>query len=102
MRPGGGGPAAHSLGRPYYRCAYYCCGPDPRFAPIAGDDININGDGIVAMFAIRDPAWSSTPAGCSRSKRMAFRTSSTQRCWRRAAGTIRPAAEPDLVGAPED
>ena len=32
--------------------AFYRCGPDPRFAPIGGDDININGDGMVAMFAL--------------------------------------------------
>ena len=30
--------------------AFYRCGPDPRFPPIHGDDININGDGMVTMF----------------------------------------------------
>ena len=29
---------------------YYRCGPDPRYPPKLGDDININGDGLVAMF----------------------------------------------------
>lgn len=33
--------------------AFYRCGPDPRFAPILGDDININGDGMVTMFRFR-------------------------------------------------
>lgn len=33
--------------------AFYRCGPDPRFAPIHGDDININGDGMVTMFRFR-------------------------------------------------
>jgi carotenoid cleavage dioxygenase-like enzyme len=32
----------------------YRCGPDPRFAPKADDDININGDGMVTMFRFRD------------------------------------------------
>ena len=30
--------------------AFYRCGPDPRFAPRSGDDININGDGMVSVF----------------------------------------------------
>ncbi len=30
--------------------SFYRCGPDPRFAPRLGDDININGDGLVTMF----------------------------------------------------
>ena len=28
---------------------FYRCGPDPRFAPLLGDDININGDGMVTL-----------------------------------------------------
>jgi carotenoid cleavage dioxygenase len=32
------------------RGTFYRCGPDPRFAPLLGDDININGDGMVTMF----------------------------------------------------
>lgn len=32
--------------------AFYRCGPDPQFPPLAGDDIYINGDGIVSMFRI--------------------------------------------------
>jgi len=31
---------------------YYRCGPDPRYPPLLGDDININGDGMAAMFRI--------------------------------------------------
>lgn len=34
--------------------AFYRCGPDPRFAPIGGDDININGDGMVTQFRLKD------------------------------------------------
>jgi len=34
--------------------AFYRCGPDPRFPPIQGDDININGDGMVTMFRFED------------------------------------------------
>jgi carotenoid cleavage dioxygenase len=30
--------------------AFYRCGPDARFPPRLGDDININGDGLVTMF----------------------------------------------------
>lgn len=30
--------------------SFYRCGPDPRFPPRLGDDININGDGMVTMF----------------------------------------------------
>ena len=30
--------------------SFYRCGPDPRFPPRLGDDININGDGLVTMF----------------------------------------------------
>ncbi len=30
--------------------SYYRCGPDPRFPPRLGDDININGDGLVTLF----------------------------------------------------
>lgn len=33
---------------------FYRCGPDPRFPPRSGDDININGDGMVSMFRLRD------------------------------------------------
>ena len=29
---------------------WYRCGPDPRFAPKLGDDIYVNGDGVVSMF----------------------------------------------------
>jgi len=36
------------------RGTYYRCGPDPRFAPLLGDDININGDGMVTMFRFGD------------------------------------------------
>jgi carotenoid cleavage dioxygenase-like enzyme len=32
----------------------YRCGPDPAFPPRSGDDIYINGDGMVAMFVIAD------------------------------------------------
>lgn len=31
---------------------FYRCGPDARFPPRLGDDININGDGMVTMFRI--------------------------------------------------
>lgn len=34
--------------------SFYRCGPDPRFPPRLGDDININGDGMVTMFRIQD------------------------------------------------
>ncbi|MBI2992830.1 MAG: carotenoid oxygenase family protein [Gammaproteobacteria bacterium] len=34
--------------------SFYRCGPDPRFAPRLGDDININGDGMVTLFRIKD------------------------------------------------
>ena len=30
--------------------SWYRCGPDPQFAPFLGDDIYINGDGMVSMF----------------------------------------------------
>jgi carotenoid cleavage dioxygenase len=30
--------------------SFYRCGPDPRFPPRLGDDININGDGLVSEF----------------------------------------------------
>jgi carotenoid cleavage dioxygenase len=30
--------------------SFYRCGPDPRYPPLLGDDININGDGLVTMF----------------------------------------------------
>ncbi|HLH68738.1 MAG TPA: carotenoid oxygenase family protein [Candidatus Dormibacteraeota bacterium] len=33
---------------------YYRCGPDPQFPPRAGDDVYINGDGMVSMFRIED------------------------------------------------
>jgi len=36
------------------RGTYYRSGPDPRFAPLLGDDININGDGMVTMFRFGD------------------------------------------------
>jgi carotenoid cleavage dioxygenase-like enzyme len=29
---------------------FYRCGPDPRYPPRLGDDINLNGDGMVMMF----------------------------------------------------
>jgi len=32
--------------------AFYRCGPDPQFPPRAGDDIYINGDGMVSMLRI--------------------------------------------------
>lgn len=31
---------------------FYRCGPDPQFPPRAGDDIYINGDGVVSCFRI--------------------------------------------------
>jgi carotenoid cleavage dioxygenase-like enzyme len=34
--------------------AFYRCGPDPRFPPRMGDDININGDGMITCFRFRD------------------------------------------------
>lgn len=34
--------------------AFYRCGPDPSFPPRLGDDININGDGMVMMFRFAD------------------------------------------------
>jgi carotenoid cleavage dioxygenase-like enzyme len=34
------------------RGTFYRCGPDPRFPPLLGDDININGDGMVTMFRL--------------------------------------------------
>lgn len=34
--------------------AFYRCGPDPRFPPRMGDDININGDGMVTCFRFRN------------------------------------------------
>jgi len=33
---------------------FYRCGPDPCFPPRLGDDININGDGMVMMFRFCD------------------------------------------------
>jgi carotenoid cleavage dioxygenase-like enzyme len=36
------------------RGTFYRCGPDPRFAPLLGDDININGDGMVTLFRFGD------------------------------------------------
>lgn len=36
------------------RGAYYRCGPDPRFPPLLGDDIYVNGDGMIGQFRIRD------------------------------------------------
>ncbi|WP_157112101.1 carotenoid oxygenase family protein [Nocardia beijingensis] len=33
---------------------FYRCGPDPQFPPKAGDDIYVNGDGVVSMFRIAD------------------------------------------------
>ena len=36
------------------RGTYYRCGPDPRLPPKLGDDINVNGDGLVAMFRFGD------------------------------------------------
>jgi carotenoid cleavage dioxygenase-like enzyme len=33
---------------------FYRCGPDPHFPPLLGDDININGDGLVTLFRIAD------------------------------------------------
>lgn len=43
------GELPHELNGMFYRC-----GPDPRFAPIHGDDININGDGMVTMFRFQN------------------------------------------------
>ena len=34
--------------------AFYRCGPDPRYPPRLGDDININGDGMVTRFRFSD------------------------------------------------
>ena len=34
--------------------AFYRCGPDPRYPPLLGDDININGDGMVTRFRFSD------------------------------------------------
>ena len=34
--------------------AFYRCGPDPQFPPLLGDDIYINGDGIVTMLSLHD------------------------------------------------
>jgi|HubBroStandDraft_4_1064222.scaffolds.fasta_scaffold08325_6 carotenoid cleavage dioxygenase-like enzyme len=36
------------------RGTFYRCGPDPRFTPRLGDDININGDGMVSLFRFED------------------------------------------------
>jgi isoeugenol monooxygenase len=36
------------------RGSFYRCGPDPQFPPLLGDDIFINGDGVVSAFHIRD------------------------------------------------
>lgn len=36
------------------RGTFYRSGPDPCFAPLLGDDININGDGMVTMFRFGD------------------------------------------------
>jgi len=30
--------------------AWYRCGPDPQYPPFLGDDVYINGDGMVTMF----------------------------------------------------
>lgn len=37
---------------PQVRGVLYRCGPDPAFPPRAGDDIYINGDGMVYMFVL--------------------------------------------------
>lgn len=34
------------------RGTFYRCGPDPRFPPLLGDDININGDGMITAFRL--------------------------------------------------
>lgn len=34
--------------------AFFRCGPDPRYPPRMGDDININGDGMVTCFQFHD------------------------------------------------
>jgi len=36
------------------RGTFYRCGPDPRFPPMYGDDINVNGDGMAMMFRFGD------------------------------------------------
>jgi carotenoid cleavage dioxygenase-like enzyme len=36
------------------RGTFYRCGPDPRFPPLLGDDINISGDGMAAAFRFGD------------------------------------------------
>ena len=36
------------------RGTFYRCGPDPRFPPLHGDDINVNGDGLAMMFRFGD------------------------------------------------
>jgi carotenoid cleavage dioxygenase-like enzyme len=36
------------------RGKYYRCGPDPHFPPRLGDDIYINGDGMLGMFVISE------------------------------------------------
>ena len=33
---------------------FYRCGPDPRYPPRLGDDINLNGDGMVIMFRFKN------------------------------------------------
>ena len=35
------------------RGTFYRCGPDPRFPPLLGDDININGDGMAQCLSLR-------------------------------------------------
>jgi carotenoid cleavage dioxygenase len=44
------------------RGTFYRAGPDPRFPPLLGDDININGDGMAAMFRF-EPGTSISVAG---------------------------------------
>ena len=36
--------------------SFYRVAPDPQFAPLAGDDIWFNGDGMVTRFRFRDGA----------------------------------------------
>ena len=33
---------------------FYRCGPDPKYPPKYGDDINLNGDGMVTLFRFHD------------------------------------------------
>ena len=39
---------------PPIRGTFYRAGPDPRYPPLLGDDINVNGDGMVQMYRFGD------------------------------------------------